>query len=35
MHENMEEADGKNKIVWLLVFAAGLGVGILSTLGMV
>lgn len=35
MHEHMAGADGKNKIVWLLVFAAGLGVGILSTLGIV
>lgn len=35
MHENMEEAKGKDKAVWLMVFAAGLGVGILSTLGMV
>lgn len=34
MHESMEKADGKNKMVWLFVFAAGLGVGILSTLGM-
>ncbi|KKS62836.1 MAG: hypothetical protein UV28_C0004G0030 [Candidatus Collierbacteria bacterium GW2011_GWE2_42_48] len=33
MHESMEEADQKNKIIWLLVFATGLGVGILSTLG--
>lgn len=33
MHESMEEADQKNKMIWLLVFAAGLGVGILSTLG--
>lgn len=33
MHESMEVADGKNKIIWLLVFAAGLGVGIVSSLG--
>jgi zinc and cadmium transporter len=33
MHESMAEADGRNKIVWLLVFAAGLSVGILSTVG--
>lgn len=33
MHESMEEAGGKNKIVWLAVFAAGLGVGIVSSLG--
>jgi zinc and cadmium transporter len=31
MHESMEEADGKNKIVWLMIFAAGLSVGILTT----
>jgi zinc and cadmium transporter len=35
MHEGMAESDGKNKAIWLMVFAAGLGVGILSTLGMV
>lgn len=35
MHEGMKEENGKNKVVWLLVFAAGLGVGISSTLGMV
>lgn len=33
MHESMEGADRKNKIVWLTVFAAGLGVGIVSSLG--
>jgi zinc and cadmium transporter len=33
MHESMKEADQKNKLVWLLVFAAGLGVGIVSSLG--
>lgn len=33
MHEGMVEADGKNKAIWLLIFATGLGVGILSTLG--
>jgi zinc and cadmium transporter len=34
MHESMEEADGKNKIVWLLVFVAGLSVGILTSLSL-
>lgn len=33
MHEGMEGADRKNKIIWLLVFVAGLGVGIVSSLG--
>jgi len=31
MHESMEEAKGRDKLVWLLVFAAGLGIGILTT----
>jgi zinc and cadmium transporter len=34
MHEEMEKSDGKNKIIWLMIFATGLGVGIISTLGM-
>lgn len=33
MHESMEEASGRNKFIWLLVFAAGLSVGIVSSLG--
>lgn len=32
MHESMEEAKGKDKVLWLLVFAGGLGIGILTTL---
>ncbi len=34
MHESMEEADRKNKIIWLLVFVAGLSVGIVSSIGL-
>lgn len=34
MHESMEVEHGKNKAVWLLVFAFGLGVGLISSLGM-
>ncbi len=32
MHESMEKAKGRDKIVWLVVFAGGLSVGILTTL---
>ena len=34
MHESMEVENGKNKVAWLLVFAVGLGVGLISSLGM-
>jgi len=33
MHEGIKESNAKDKIVWLLVFAAGLGAGIVSSLG--
>lgn len=35
MHEGIQESDGKNKVAWLLIFAAGLSVGVVSTLGIV
>ncbi|HOX96196.1 MAG TPA: ZIP family metal transporter [Candidatus Woesebacteria bacterium] len=34
MHENMSRVGWKDKLVWLLIFATGLAVGILSTLGL-
>jgi len=34
MHEGIKESDGKNKIYWLLIFATGLGVGILTTIAL-
>jgi zinc transporter ZupT len=35
MHQNIKEEDNKNKFMWLAVFVAGLGVGMVSSLGLV
>lgn len=33
MHEGIKESDGKDKLVWLVIFVTGLFVGAVSTLG--